>query len=227
MKLENQIIFRIQSGKISITFLMTYNNTWLYWFQKVILLKLGRLGYNIICLSSFIINNSLFHLILMLYHNIVDWLIIWFYSFSHLIFLDSLWIIFQNFIDLRMNSWFRDGRSFLFLLINYWYLVFAYTLRSSFVKNFWHFIFAFTIFNVVIHFIKILRNFFVSSIFRAYTSAFRIQITNKPIFWLQNHIFPGNRLIFTVVQALILILEHNQTTRIDTFSLNLDLFSPS
>ena len=159
----------------------------------VILYQLRSLRNNIICLPSFIFDNILFHFILMLNQNIVDRLIVGLDSFSDLTFLNSLWILFE-FIQLwTLSSRFWNGWSFLFLVIYHWKLVFTYALRSSFVENFWHFVFVFTIFNVVIHFIKILRYFFISCIFRTQTSTFRIQIVNKPIFRLQNHIFPRNR----------------------------------
>ena len=133
--------------------------------------------------SCFIINYTFFHVQLLLLQNIVYALIIWLYSFSHM---QSPFWIQSIFITLRMrlNEYtlvlfksclnilgvpiFRNRWVYLrrILVYNLVFDVFICTLASTLLKDFWHFILFnnISIFNIVIHFVQILWNLLIPSI---------------------------------------------------------------
>ena len=137
--------------------------------------------------TCFILDNVLFHVQLLLLQNIVDGLIIWFYSLSHM---KSTLRIQSVFITLRMSldqyalvlferclSWFMIPvfRNTCVNLHNrlrtiFGNLIFRCILISSLtaplLKYFWHFVLLnnISIFNIMIHFVQILRYLLITSI---------------------------------------------------------------
>lgn len=107
------------------------------------------------------------------------------------------------------------------VFVNSIFSIFISTLTSTFLKDFWHFVVLnnVTIFNVVIHFVQVLRDFLVASVWAAATTI--VNIVDESTFGLWYQILSWIWQIIIIIKALILILKHDNRTRIDWFSLSI------